>query len=159
MAVALIAEYIRPRWERAALVILLAVLLATNAATLGTFLREVAFNAVVFAAAWFGVKHILRFNVLGYFLLAAMTVLIPDPPDPDNLAARLRAAPGLLLVADDEGSAGVVDAVGHEAILVRLRKQPAGASIWCAFDSARLAALDAVWVAEKLSGMASPGLA
>jgi aspartate-semialdehyde dehydrogenase len=90
---------------------------------------------------------------------SAMTVLIPDPPDPDNLAARLRAAPGLLLVADDEGSAGVVDAVGHEAILVRLRTQPAGASIWCAFDSARLAALDAVWVAEKLSGIASPGLA
>ena len=78
MAVALIAEYIRPRWERAALVILAAMLLATNAATLGTFLREAAFHVVLFAAAWFAVKHVLRFNMLSYFLLAAMTVLIPE---------------------------------------------------------------------------------
>ena len=78
MAVALIAEYIRPQWERAALAILLAVLLATNAATLGTFLREAAFHVVVLAIAWFAVKHVLRFNVMGYFLLAAMTALIPE---------------------------------------------------------------------------------
>jgi hypothetical protein len=55
--------------------------MATNAATLGTFLREAAFHVVVFAAAWLAVKHILRFNVLGYFLLAAMTVLIPEAID------------------------------------------------------------------------------
>lgn len=90
---------------------------------------------------------------------SAMTVLIPEPADPANLAARLRAAPGLLLVAGEEGSAGVIDAVGHEAILVMLGAQPAGASVWCAFDSARLAALDAVWVAEKFSAVATPGLA
>ncbi len=88
---------------------------------------------------------------------SAMTVLIPDPADPDNLAARLRAAPGLLLVAGEEGSAGVIDAVGQEAILVMLGAQPAGASVWCAFDSARLAALDAVWVAEKFAAVATPG--
>jgi hypothetical protein len=81
IAVALIAEYIRPRWERVAFVILVALLLATNAATLGTFLREAAFHAVVFAAAWLAVKYVLRFNVLGYFLLAAMTVLIPEAID------------------------------------------------------------------------------
>jgi aspartate-semialdehyde dehydrogenase len=93
---------------------------------------------------------------------SAMTVLIPDPADPDTLTARLRAAPGLLLVAGEEGeegSAGVIDAVGHEAILVTLGVQPAGASVWCAFDSARLAALDAVWVAEKFSAVAAPGAA
>ena len=86
---------------------------------------------------------------------SAMTVLIPDPADPDNLAARLRAAPGLLMIADEEGSAGVIDAVGHEAILVTLGAQPAGASVWCAFDSARLAALDACgW--RKSSPRGSP---
>ena len=96
---------------------------------------------------------------------SAMTVLIPDPADPDTLTARLRAAPGLLLVAGEEGEegneegAGVIDAVGHEAILVTLGVQPAGASVWCAFDSARLAALDAVWVAEKFSAVAAPGAA
>lgn len=90
---------------------------------------------------------------------SAMTVLIPDPADPESLAARLRAAPGLLLVAGEEGSAGVIDAVGQEAILVMLGTQPAGASVWCAFDSARLAALDAVWVAEKFAALAAPGAA
>ena len=90
---------------------------------------------------------------------SAMTVLIPDPADPATVAARLRAAPGLLMVAGEEGSAGVIDAVGQEAILVMLGSQPAGASIWCAFDSARLAALDAVWVAEKFSVVAAPGAA
>jgi aspartate-semialdehyde dehydrogenase len=90
---------------------------------------------------------------------SAMTILIPDPTDPDNLAARLRAAPGLLMVAGEEGIAGVIDAVGQEAILVMLGMQPAGASVWCAFDSARLAALDAVWVAEKFSAATTPGSA
>jgi len=90
---------------------------------------------------------------------SAMTVLIPDPADASNLVARLRAAPGLLMVAGEEGSAGVIDAVGQEAILVMLGVQPAGASVWCAFDSARLAALDAVWVAEKFSAVAAPGAA
>jgi len=42
---------------------------------------------------------------------------------------------------------------------VTLDVQPAGASVWCAFDSARLAALDAVWVAEKFSAVAAPGAA
>jgi membrane protease YdiL (CAAX protease family) len=78
IAVALIAQYIRSRWERVALVILVAMLFATNAATRGTFLQETAFQLVVFSTAWLAVKHAFRFNMLGYFLLAAMTALIPD---------------------------------------------------------------------------------
>jgi hypothetical protein len=81
IAVALIAEYIRPQWERAAFVVLVALLLATDAATLGTFLREAAFHVAVFAIAWLAVKHVLRFNVLGYLLLAVMTELIPEGID------------------------------------------------------------------------------
>jgi hypothetical protein len=76
--VALVATYIRPRWMRAGMVVLVAVLLATNAATPGTFLQEAAFHVAIFAALWLSVKHIVRFNVLGYFLLAAMTALVPD---------------------------------------------------------------------------------
>jgi aspartate-semialdehyde dehydrogenase len=90
---------------------------------------------------------------------SAMTVLIPDPAEPENLAARLRAAPGLLLVTGEEGSASVIDAIGQEAILVMLSAHPAGASVWCAFDSARLAALDAVWIAEKFAAVETPGVA
>ncbi len=77
ITVALIAAYIRPRWMRAGMAVLVAVLLATNAATPGTFLQEAAFHVLVFVALWLSVKHILRSNVLGYFLLAAMTALIP----------------------------------------------------------------------------------
>jgi aspartate-semialdehyde dehydrogenase len=89
---------------------------------------------------------------------SAMTVLIPDGPAPSDLAARLRAAPGLLLVAGEDG-ASVIDAIGQEAVLVKLSSQSAGAAVWCAFDSARLAALDAVWVAEKLAAAEAPGAA
>jgi hypothetical protein len=78
IAVALVATYIRSRWMRAGIVVLVAVLLPTNTATPGTFLQEAAFHVAIFAALWLSVKHIVRFNVLGYFLLAAMTALVPD---------------------------------------------------------------------------------
>jgi hypothetical protein len=74
---ALIAAYVRPLWMRVGLVILVAVLFATKAATPGTFLREAAFHVAVIVVVWLSVKHIVRFNVLGYFLLATMTALIP----------------------------------------------------------------------------------
>lgn len=90
---------------------------------------------------------------------SAMTVLIPDPPAPADLAARLRSAPGLLLVEGEEEGASIIDAIGQEAVLVKLAAQRAGAAIWCVFDSARLAALDAVWVAEKLAAAEAPGAA
>jgi aspartate-semialdehyde dehydrogenase len=113
------------------------------------------------AAALLGASPRLLVEVIQIAVLhgSAMTVLIPDPADPANLAARLRAAPGVLLVDGEEGSAGVIDAIGQEAILVMLSPQAAGAAIWCAFDSARLAALDAVWVAEKFAAVETPGTA
>ena len=77
MAAALVAAYIRDRWMRVGMVVLIAVLLPTNVATTRTFLQEAAFHVVIFVALWLTVKHIVRFNVLGYFLLAAMTTLIP----------------------------------------------------------------------------------
>ncbi len=77
LAAGLVAAYVRPAWMRAALMILYAALMATNVATPGAFFREAAFQLVVVAALWFGVTHIARFNVLGYFLLAAMIALVP----------------------------------------------------------------------------------
>ncbi|HZO81319.1 MAG TPA: hypothetical protein VFB33_06450 [Candidatus Binataceae bacterium] len=90
---------------------------------------------------------------------SAMTVLISDPPAPAELPARLRAAPGILMMESEEAKASVIDAIGQEAVLVRLSVHGAGAAIWCAFDSARLAALDAVWIAEKLAAAEAPGAA
>ncbi len=77
LAAGLIAAYIRPAWMRAGLMILYAALMATNVATPGAFFREAAFHLVAVAALWYGVTHIARFNVLGYFLLAAMIALVP----------------------------------------------------------------------------------
>lgn len=89
---------------------------------------------------------------------AAMTVLIPDPLAPD-LAARIRPAPGLLTVEGEDEGASVIDAIGQEAVLVSVRTHTMGASIWCAFDNVRLAALDAIWVVEKLAAAGPPGAA
>jgi hypothetical protein len=62
---------------RAGLLLLYVVLMATNVATAGGFLREAAFNLVMITALWFGVTRIIRFNMLGYFLLAATAALVP----------------------------------------------------------------------------------
>jgi membrane protease YdiL (CAAX protease family) len=77
IAAGLIAKYVRRAWMRAGLVILCAVLMATNVATAGAFFREAAFQLAALAALWYGVTRIARFNALGYFLLAAMLVMLP----------------------------------------------------------------------------------
>ena len=113
------------------------------------------------AAALLGAAPRLLIEVVQIGVLngSAMTVLIPSPADPASLAARLRAAPGVLLVDGEEGSASIMDAIGQEAILATLSLQPSGAAIWCSFDSSRLAALDAVWTAEKFAAAENPGTA
>jgi hypothetical protein len=73
----LIAAYVRQTWIKAAFMILYSVLMATNVAMPGAFFREAVFHLVTVAALWYGVTHIARFNVLGYFLLAAMIALVP----------------------------------------------------------------------------------
>ncbi|HET6142943.1 MAG TPA: type II CAAX endopeptidase family protein [Candidatus Acidoferrales bacterium] len=76
LAAGLIAAYVRPCWMRAALLVLVAILLTTNVASTGSFFREAAVHLVVVLVLWYGVTRIVRFNVLGYFLLAAMLALI-----------------------------------------------------------------------------------
>ena len=77
LATGLIAAYVRPAWMRAALLVLVAALMTSNVATFASFLREAAVHVVVVFVLWYGVTRIVRFNVLGYFLLAAMLALIP----------------------------------------------------------------------------------
>ena len=78
IAASLIALYVRPKWMRAALMVAYAVVMATNVATPGVFLREAAFHLMAVVALWYGVTRIARFNVMGYFLLAATIVLVPS---------------------------------------------------------------------------------
>jgi aspartate-semialdehyde dehydrogenase len=70
----------------------------------------------------------------------------------ENLFNDLRSAPGLI-VTDHNDATGFVDAVGQEGAIARIDLNDAGATIWCTFDAARLAALTAVWIAETLAGM------
>ncbi len=74
--------------------------------------------------------------------------------EPEAAAAidRIRNAPGLLLVEEEE-PLGVIDAIGQDAILVQAAAKPSGLSLWCAFDSARIAALIALWIAETIMGV------
>ncbi len=80
--------------------------------------------------------------------------------DGDLARRKLREAPGVLLV-EDEGPEfrGVIDAVGEDAILVRVLERPPGVVLWCLFDSARLAVLPALWVAENLGSGSGSTLA
>ena len=104
IAAGLIARYVRPAWMRAALMVLYAVLMATNVATPGAFFREAAFHLVAVAALWYGVTRIVRFNVLGYFLLAAVIALVPA-------AIELLEQPNPYLHANGFAVAGIAVAI------------------------------------------------
>jgi len=67
----------------------------------------------------------------------------------DQCRERLRSAPGILLV-EDEQALGVVDSIGQEALLMSAHAGGAGPMLWCVFDNARHAALTALWIAECL---------
>jgi membrane protease YdiL (CAAX protease family) len=78
LAAGLIAAYVRPTWMRAALLVLVATLMTTNVASPAAFFREAFVHLVTVLVLWFGVTRLVRFNVLGYFLLAAMLSLVPS---------------------------------------------------------------------------------
>jgi aspartate-semialdehyde dehydrogenase len=81
---------------------------------------------------------------------SAITLFLPGCEASAEWPQQLRSAPGLIVVANDEAS-GFVDAVGQEGAITRISFDSAGATIWCVFDAARLAALTALWIAEALS--------
>jgi aspartate-semialdehyde dehydrogenase len=81
---------------------------------------------------------------------AAVAIVLPARPDTAQWATRLREAPGIVLVESGEAS-GSVDAAGQEAVIVKLAVTPSGATLWCMFDAARIAALSAIWIAETVS--------
>ena len=76
-----------------------------------------------------------------------ITLHIPGTFDTAAASESLRAAPGVLLIEQDDFP-GVMDVAGDESLLVRVGASPAGLSLWCLLDNVRRAALSAVWVAE-----------
>jgi len=79
----------------------------------------------------------------------ALGLGLPNAAGAEEWAASLRAAPGILLVENEEPPT-VVDAIEQEALLLTLDTGGSGTSIWCVFDNARRAALAALWIAECL---------
>lgn len=103
------------------------------------------------AASLLGYKPSMALLVAQAPTLHGTALTLSARLDCDLARRKLREAPGVLLV-EDEGPQfrGVVDAVGEDAILVRVLERPPGVALWCLFDSARLAVLPALWVAENL---------
>jgi len=103
------------------------------------------------AASLLGYKPSLALLIVQAPTLHGTALALSVRLDCDSARRKLREAPGVLLV-EDEGPQfrGVVDAVGEDAILVRVLERPPGIALWCLFDSARLAVLPALWVAENL---------
>lgn len=80
---------------------------------------------------------------------SVLSIQLPPSEEAPSYADRLRSAPGILFV-EDHRPIGVIDALGQEAIVVKLDRQPGGTALFAAFDNARLAALIAIWIAENL---------
>ncbi len=80
---------------------------------------------------------------------SVLAIQLPAPPENANWRERLRAAPGILLV-EDQKPLGIIDALGQEAVMVRMDESPGASTLFCVFDNARLAALNALWIAENV---------
>ncbi len=80
---------------------------------------------------------------------SALALALPPSDASEAWPERLRTAPGILFLEGRE-PLGVADALGQEAILVRMERHAAGTTLFSAFDNARLAALIAIWIAENL---------
>lgn len=81
---------------------------------------------------------------------AALVIHLPAAPRAaGRVQEMLRAAPGILTVEAGE-PLGIADAVGQDAIIVRVDDRLEGVALWCVFDNTRLAALLALWIAENL---------
>jgi aspartate-semialdehyde dehydrogenase len=115
--------------------------------------RELAYAITAQATALLGATPSLAVNVARApaFHGAAVTLSLPGGPDSGEWPSRLRSAPGIIVVESDEAS-GFVDAAGREAVIVRMFSNASGTvTAWCVFDSARIAALSAVWIAESVA--------
>jgi aspartate-semialdehyde dehydrogenase len=81
---------------------------------------------------------------------SGLAITLPAADEYDRMVAALQSAPGLLMQEPGE-PLNVIDAVGQEAIIVSTERAGPGLALWCVFDNARLAALDALWIAETLA--------
>ncbi len=68
--------FVRARWQRALLVFAGALAMLGGWGNGADFLRQFALYAVMIAFCWWGISKVVRFNLLGYFLLLAVISLV-----------------------------------------------------------------------------------
>lgn len=86
-----------------------------------------------------------------------LAIFVPAAAATDGWRDKLSAAPGMLLL-EDQDPAGIVDAMSQEAICASARIGLSGLALWCVFDSARRAAMAAIWLAECALPMTSAAI-
>jgi hypothetical protein len=81
LAIGVASWYVRPTWMQVAILGLVAILLTPQSGSTGDFAQSALVTFVQFGAIWWGARRIVRFNLLGYFLVAMLLALVPAAAD------------------------------------------------------------------------------
>jgi membrane protease YdiL (CAAX protease family) len=81
LAAAFIAARMRARWMRLGLFLLTALALVGDWGNGADFTRQLIARGILLGAVWWGTQRLVRFNLLGYFLVAALTSLMTGASD------------------------------------------------------------------------------
>jgi hypothetical protein len=76
LALGFASWYLRRAWMQALLLGIAAVLIAPRWGSAGDLLQNAVAGWVVLALIWWGAQCVVRFNLLGYFLVAMLTSLV-----------------------------------------------------------------------------------
>ena len=76
LAAAFISAELRARWLRLFLFFAVAAAMVGSWGSLGDFLKQFMAGSVLLAIAVFGIRRVVRFNILGLFLIAVCTALL-----------------------------------------------------------------------------------
>ena len=99
LAIGVASWYVRPTWAQVALLALVAILLTPQSGSAGEAVQSALVTFVEFGVIWWGARRIVRFNLLGYFLVAMLLSLAPVAADLLRQPNSFFHANGWLLVA------------------------------------------------------------
>ena len=71
------AAYVRRSWMHVILLAALAIFAVPRWGSAGDFVQTAAFGFLELAVIWWGARYLVRFNLLGYFLLTMLLILSP----------------------------------------------------------------------------------
>jgi len=76
LAAGFLADAVKQRWMQAGILGVVALAMAGNADNPANFAKSLLFSLLTLAVIWLGVTRVFRFNLLGYFLVAAGLSLV-----------------------------------------------------------------------------------